>query len=58
MDEIKKRILSVINVLNQIDVCGKQNLINLYGSIEILEDSLHQLENLDNDIEKINNKEK
>lgn len=41
--EIIKNLVAVCNALNNIDVRGKQNLINLSGSIEILENIIKQL---------------
>ena len=35
--EIIKNLVTVCGALNQIDVRGKQNLMNLSGSIDILE---------------------
>lgn len=36
-NEIMQKLYSVINALNTIEVKGKTNLANLYGSIEIIE---------------------
>ena len=38
--EQREQIAAVIKVLNNIDVRGRQNLLNLYGAIEVLEDIL------------------
>lgn len=42
-EQITQNLLSVINVLNMIEVKGKQNLLNLGGCISILDDIIREL---------------
>ncbi len=37
-DEIMQRISAVLNALNSINVSGKHNLVNLSGSIAVVEE--------------------
>ena len=37
-DEIMQRLIAAANALNTIPVSGKQNLANLSGSINVIED--------------------
>ena len=46
-DEIMQRLIAVANALNTIPVSGKQNLANLSGSINVIEEILGMLENAD-----------
>lgn len=46
MEEIIKNISAVITALNNVTVCGKQNLSNLSGSIAVLEDAVAFLSRL------------
>lgn len=46
-DEIMQRLVAVANALNTIPVSGKQNLANLSGSINVIEEVLGMLENAD-----------
>lgn len=46
-DEIMQRLVAVANALNTIPVSGKQNLANLSGSINVIEEILGMLENAD-----------
>lgn len=46
-DEIMQRLITVANVLNTIPVSGKQNLANLSGSINVIEEVLGMLEGAD-----------
>lgn len=41
--EIINRIASVINALDNTEAKGKQNMMNIVGSIDILEDCLRAL---------------
>ena len=43
--EMIQKLTAACGALNQIDVRGKQNLINLYGSIDILEAVIVALQN-------------
>ena len=43
-ENIIQNINAVINALNNVTVCGKQNLYNLSGSINILEDIVSYIE--------------
>lgn len=43
-ENIIQNINAVINALNNVTVCGKQNLYNLSGSIKILEDIVSYIE--------------
>lgn len=43
-ENIIQNINAVINALNNVTVCGKQNLYNLSGSISILEDIVSYIE--------------
>lgn len=43
MEDILSRVNAVIQALNLVTVCGKQNLANLSGSISVLEDVRDQL---------------
>lgn len=43
-DEIMQRVSAVIAALNNISVCGKQNLANLSGCIAILEETVSILD--------------
>jgi len=43
MNEITNRLMQVINALNNIDVKGKTNLMNLGGCIAILEEICGEL---------------
>lgn len=43
-ENIVQNINAVINALNNVTVCGKQNLYNLSGSINILEDIVSYIE--------------
>ena len=43
-ENIIQNITAVINALNNVTVCGKQNLYNLSGSINILEDIVSYIE--------------
>ena len=42
-----QRLITVANVLNTIPVSGKQNLANLSGSINVIEEVLGMLESAD-----------
>ena len=46
-DEIMQRLVAVANALNTITVSGKQNLANLSGSINIIEEVLNMLDGAD-----------
>lgn len=37
-DEIMNRLAAVLNALNAVSVNGKQNLVNLSGSIAVIEE--------------------
>ena len=43
--EIINRIASVINALDHTEVKGRQNMMNIVGGIEILEDCIRALSN-------------
>lgn len=43
--ELIAKLTAACGALNQIDVHGKQNLINLYGSIDIVESVIAILQN-------------
>ena len=45
MQEVTKNLNIAINVLNHIDVCGKQNLLNLGGVIDLLENTINTINN-------------
>lgn len=53
--DLIKHLSTVCSVLNQIDVRGKQNLMNLSGSIDILETIIT---NLQKDLQEKTSKEK
>lgn len=42
--DIIKNLSAVCNALNQVDVRGKQNMMNLYGSIDLLEAIISKLQ--------------
>ena len=44
-DEIIKRITAVLSALNAVSVSGRQNLVNLSGSIAVLEEVVDMLNN-------------
>ena len=46
-DEIMQRLIAVVNALNTIPVSGKQNLANLSGSINVIEEVLGMLDGAD-----------
>lgn len=46
-DEIMKRLVGVLNALNNITVSGKVNLANLSGSIAVIEEVAGMLEGSD-----------
>ncbi len=46
-DEIMKRIMAVLNALNNVSVSGKSNIGNLGGSIAMMEEIAGILENAD-----------
>lgn len=46
-DEIMQRLIAVVNALNTIPVSGKQNLANLSGSINVVEEVLGMLDGAD-----------
>ena len=46
-DEIMQRLIAAANALNTIPVSGKQNLANLSGSINVIEEVLGMLEGAD-----------
>ena len=46
-DEIMQRLIAAVNALNTIPVSGKQNLANLSGSINVIEEVLGMLEGAD-----------
>lgn len=43
MTETISKINMAIHVLNHIDTCGKQNLLNLGGAIDLLENVVAEL---------------
>lgn len=43
MDEIINRLSKAVFVLNHIDTAGKQNLLNLGGAIDLIEDVIKSL---------------
>ncbi len=43
-DEIMQRLIAAVNALNTIPVSGKQNLANLSGSINVIEEVLGMLD--------------
>ena len=43
MTEVISKINMAIHVLNHIDTCGKQNLLNLGGAIDLLENIVAEL---------------
>lgn len=46
-DEIMQRLIAVASALNTIPVSGKQNLANLSGSINVIEEVIGMLEGAD-----------
>nr|WP_290463299.1 hypothetical protein [Acutalibacter muris] len=46
-DEIMQRLIAAANALNTIPVSGKQNLANLSGSINVIEEVLDMLDDAD-----------
>ena len=46
-DEIMQRLIAAVNALNTIPVRGKQNLANLSGSINVIEEVLGMLDGAD-----------
>lgn len=46
-DEIMQRLIAAVNALNTIPVSGKQNLANLIGSINVIEEVLGMLDGAD-----------
>lgn len=46
-DEIMQRLSAAANALNTIPVSGKQNLANLSGSINVIEEVLGMLDGAD-----------
>ena len=46
-DEIMQRLIAAVNALNTIPVSGKQNLANLSGSINVIEEVLGTLDGAD-----------
>ena len=46
-DEIMQRLIVAVNALNTIPVSGKQNLANLSGSINVIEEVLGMLDGAD-----------
>lgn len=46
-DEIMQRLIAAVNSLNTIPVSGKQNLANLSGSINVIEEVLGMLDGAD-----------
>lgn len=46
-DEIMQRLIAAVNALNTIPVSGKQNLANLSGSINVIEEVLGMLDGAD-----------
>lgn len=46
-DEIMQRLIAAVNALNTIPVSGKQNLANLSGSINVIEEVLGMLDGTD-----------
>ena len=46
-DEIMQRLIAAVNALNTIPVSGKQNLANLSGSINVIEEVLGMLDSAD-----------
>ena len=48
MNEVTKNLNLAINILNHINVCGKQNLLNLGGVIDLLENTINNINNQEN----------
>lgn len=46
-DEIMQRLVAAVNALNTIPVSGKQNLANMSGSINVIEEVLGMLDGAD-----------
>ena len=46
-DEIMQRLIAAVNALNTIPGSGKQNLANLSGSINVIEEVLGMLDGAD-----------
>lgn len=46
-DEIMQRLIAAVNALNTIPVSGNQNLANLSGSINVIEEVLGMLDGAD-----------
>lgn len=46
-NEIMQRLSAVINALNTVSVCGKANLGNVAGSINVLEEVMVMLDNVE-----------
>ena len=46
-DEIMQRLIAAVNALNTIPVSGKQNLANLSGSINVIDEVLGMLDGAD-----------
>ena len=46
-DEIMQRLIAAVNALNTIPVSWKQNLANLSGSINVIEEVLGMLDGAD-----------
>ncbi len=42
-NDVMQKIALVINALNNVTVCGEQNLVNLSGSIAVLKEIVSQL---------------
>lgn len=55
--EIIKNLVAVCGALNQVDVRGKQNMMNISGSIDILEAIIAVLQKEMNDTNTNNAKE-
>lgn len=47
-NDIMDRINAVINTLNNITISGKQNLMNLYGCISVIEEVRDMISKTDN----------
>ena len=44
-NDIIQRLIAAINAMNTIPVSGKQNLVNLSGSIAVIEEVIEMLKN-------------
>ena len=49
---IISKLSAILNTLNAISVSGKQNLMRLSGSIEVLEGVLEELQNGQTDVKR------